>query len=354
MAGWLINNGSDSVVKKKSSSSRPGESDWKIEDSAAFGFRGFPLNRPDDHATEGAMKPDFWTAWSRLASWRLPQRIFCVILSAVVIAVAAAIIHPKSTADPAASPEDRAKEDLSRYEYPSQKEIRWRAHFIRPQDSLERLFGGDWVLVARFNRIDRRHVYPGMTIKVPENIEDIRNYTPMPGFYEPARRHAKYIYLSVPEQWLGAYEYGKLAFSMPAATGIEGHLAPTGLFKSIGYHRKHVSSLYKTAKGDIQYPMDYAILFFIDKENYLYWIHARDLPGRPASHGCIGVFDEAMQKRVYGVPDKPVLQDAKKLYAWTIGEFLFSVDDGTQQPLQDGPPVEIRGDLPKRLSYSLR
>lgn len=354
MAGWLINNGSDSVVKKKSSSSRPGESDWKIEDSAAFGFRGFPLNRPDDHATEGAMKPDFWTAWSRLASWRLPQRIFCVILSAVVIAVAAAIIHPKSTADPAASPEDRAKEDLSRYEYPSQKEIRWKAHFIRPQDSLERLFGGDWVLVARFNRIDRRHVYPGMTIKVPENIEDIRNYTPMPGFYEPARRHAKYIYLSVPEQWLGAYEYGKLAFSMPAATGIEGHLAPTGLFKAIGYHRKHVSSLYKTAKGDIQYPMDYAILFFIDKENYLYWIHARDLPGRPASHGCIGVFDEAMQKRVYGVPDKPVLQDAKKLYAWTIGEFLFSVDDGTQQPLQDGPPVEIRGDLPKRLSYSLR
>ncbi len=51
-----------------------------------------------------------------------------------------------------------------------------------------------------------------------------------------------------------------------------------------------------------------------------YWIHARDLPGRPASHGCVGVFDEAMQHRVYGVPDKPVLDDAKKLYAWTIGE----------------------------------
>jgi len=312
------------------------------------------LNRPDDHATEGAMKPDFWSAWSRLASWSLPQRIICVILSAVVIAVAAAIIHPKSTADPAASPEDRAKEDLSRYEYPSQKPIRWKAHFVRPQDSLERLFGRDWVLVARFNRIDRRHVYPGMTIKVPENIEDIRNYTPMPGFYEPARRHAKYIYLSVPEQWLGAYEYGKLVFSMPAATGIEGHLAPTGLFKAIAYHRKHASSLYKTAKGDIRYPMDYAILFFIDKENYLYWIHARDLPGRPASHGCIGVFDEAMQKRVYGVPDKPVLEDAKKLYVWTIGEDLFAVDDGTQQPLQNGPPIEIVGDLPKRLSYSLR
>ena len=300
------------------------------------------------------MNPDISAAWRRWSSRLLLHQLVCAVLGAVMIAVAAAIIDPKSTADPAASPEDRAKEDLSRYEYPSQKEIRWKAHFVRPQDSLERLFGKDWVPVARFNRIDRRHVYPGMTIKVPENIEDVRNYTPMPVFYEPARRHAKYIYLSVPEQWLGAYEHGKLVFSMPAATGIEGHLAPTGLFKAIGYHRKHASSLYKTAKGDIQYPMDYAILFFIDKENYLYWIHARDLPGRPASHGCIGVFDEAMQKRVYGVPDKPVLEDAKKLYAWTIGEFLFSIDDGAQQPIQNGPPIEITGDLPKRLPYSPR
>ena len=173
---------------------------------------------------------------------------------------------------------------------------------MRPQDSLERLFGKDWVSVARFNRIDRRHTYPGMTIKVPEKMEDIRNYTPLPAVYEPARNHPKYILLNVTEQWLGAYEYGRLVFSMPAATGIEGHLAPTGLFRAEAYHRRHTSSLYKTAKGDAQYPMDYAIRFLIDKEQVSYWIHARDLPGRPASHGCIGVFDEAMQHRVYGVP----------------------------------------------------
>ena len=194
---------------------------------------------------------------------------------------------------------------------------------MRPQDSLERLFGKDWVFVARFNRIDRRHAYPGMTIKVPENMEDIRNYTPLPAVYEPARKHAKYILLNVTEQWLGAYEYGRLVFSMPAATGIEGHLAPTGIFRAEAYHRRHTSSLYKTAKGDAQYPMDYAIRFLIDKEQVSYWIHARDLPGRPASHGCVGVFDEAMQHRVYGVPDKPVLEDAKKLYAWTIGEDAY-------------------------------
>jgi hypothetical protein len=296
---------------------------------------------------------DFSTVLGRLKSGLLPHRILYVMLGVVII-VAAAVVDPKSTADPAASPEDRAQEDLSRYEYPSLEGIRWKAHFVRPQDSMERLFGKDWVLVARFNRIDRRHTYPGMTIKVPENMEEIRNYNPLPVIYEPARKHARYIYLNVTEQWLGAYEYGKLVFSMPAATGIEGHLAPTGLFKAEAYHRRHTSSLYKTAKGNAQYPMDYAIRFLIDKEQVSYWIHARDLPGRPASHGCIGVFDEAMQNRVYGVPDKPVLDDAKKLYAWTIGEVLYAEDDGTQQLLPDGPPIEIVGDLPKRLPRAPR
>jgi len=291
---------------------------------------------------------DFSTVLGRWSSGLLPHRILSVMLGVAIIA-AAAVVAPKSTADPAASPEDRALEDLSRYEYPSMKGIRWKAHFVRPQDSLERLFGRDWVAVARFNRIDRRHVYPGMTIKAPENMEEIRNYTPLPTVYEPARNHARYIYLSVTEQWLGAYEYGNLVFSMPAATGIEGHLAPTGLFKAEAYHRKHISSLYKTAKGNAQYPMDYAIRFLIDEKHVSYWIHARDLPGRPASHGCVGVFDEAMQHRVYGVPDKPVLDDAKKLYAWTIGEVLYAEDNGTERLLPDGPPIEIVGDLPKRL-----
>jgi hypothetical protein len=276
------------------------------------------------------------------------HRIICLILGVVIIFIAL-VYSPRATSGPAASPEDRAREDLSRYEYPSMAKIHWKAHFVMPQENLERLFGKDWIAVARFNRIDRRHTYPGMTIKVPVRMEDIRNYSPLATIYEPARKHAKYILLHVNEQWIGAYEFGRLVFSMPAATGIEGHLTPTGIFRAEAYHRRHTSSLYKTAKGDAQYPMDYAIRFLIDKEQISYWIHARDLPGRPASHGCVGVFDEAMQHRVYGVPDKPVIKDAAKLYGWTIGEVAYALDDGTQQSIIDGPIIEITGELPKYL-----
>lgn len=275
-------------------------------------------------------------------------RLFIVI----VIILAAAVFAPKTTSEPAASPEDKALEDLTRYEYPSMRTIKWRGHFIRPQDTIERLFGDNWIAVARFNRIDRRHVYPGMTIKVPENIEKIKNYTPLPPFHEKAETHPRYILLDITEQWIGAYEYGRLVFSAPAATGTEGHLTPTGLFQITAYHKNHVSSLYKTAQKTQQYPMDYALLFHIDKQNALYWIHARDLPGRPASHGCVGLYDENMQHRTYGVPEKPVLNDAKKLYAWAIGPELFSVDDGSQKPLALTVPLEIIGDLPRRLSRS--
>jgi hypothetical protein len=281
------------------------------------------------------------------------HRIIHLILGISII-FAVVVLDRRDAADPSASPADPAKEDLSRFEYPSLATIKWKPYFVRPQDSLERLFGDDWVFVARFNRIDRRHTYPGMTIRIPSRMEDIRNYCPLPSVYPPALNHAKYIVLSVTEQWIGAYEYGTLVFSMPAATGIEGHLTPTGIFRAEAYHRKHSSSLYKTQKGDTQYPMDYAIRFFIDKEQVSYWIHARDLPGRPASHGCVGVFDEIMQNRVYGVPGQPVLEDAMKLYAWTIGDKAYSEDDGTQKSISDGPIIEITGDPPKYLAKLLR
>ncbi|MBN1546374.1 MAG: hypothetical protein JW902_06920, partial [Syntrophaceae bacterium] len=65
--------------------------------------------------------------------------------------------YPKSVSLPGTLPDDPAREDLGRIVYPSQKAIPWQSHFILPDESLERLFGDQWILVARFNRLDRRH-----------------------------------------------------------------------------------------------------------------------------------------------------------------------------------------------------
>jgi L,D-transpeptidase-like protein len=288
----------------------------------------------------------------RYSRMRLSHKLVLVMLFTALLVAFTVLRAPTMTADPAASPADKAKEDLSRVEYPSLKDIKWNAHFIGPHESLESLFGADWVWVARFNRIDRRHVYPGMTIKVPDQISDIRGYTPLPLRYEPAGRHAKYILVDITEQWLGAYEYGRLAFSAPAATGKTGTETPTGMFLVDARHLSHTSSLYKTANDEEQYPMDNALRFHIDENNVSYWLHARDLPGRPASHGCIGLFDEEMQKRVFDTSQQPVLLDSQKLYEWAVGEAEYGDDYGELDELEDGPVVEVRGTLPRYLDRS--
>jgi len=285
----------------------------------------------------------------RYSRMRLSHKIALVSLLTALLAGFTLLRNPSQTGEPAASPEDRAMEDLSRVEYPSLKNIKWHAHFVQPHQTLESLFGADWVWVARFNRVDRRHVYPGMTIKAPDNISDIRNYTPLPHFYQPAARQGKYILVDITEQWIGAYEGGKLVFSAPAATGKATTETPTGMFRIDARHLTHTSSLYKIQDETEQYPMDNAIRFHIGVDNVSYWIHARDLPGRPASHGCIGLFDEEMQNRVFGTPGKPVLLDSQKLYAWAAGETDYDEDFGELDELEEGPVVEVRGGLPRYL-----
>jgi len=272
-----------------------------------------------------------------------------------LIALVAGIVcyRPAAISEPAANPQDPAQEDLTRVHYLSLDRIPWRPRFIQPQDSMESLYGKDWLTVARFNRIDRRHVYPGMTIKEPVDIESAKEYTPMPSTYFPAKHHDKYILINLTEQWLGAYEFGKLKFSMPVASGMQGYETPVGLFQVDARHRNHTSSLYKTEDQSEQYPMDNAFRFHIGEDNVSYWIHARDLPGRPASHGCVGVSDEFMQNRIYGFPETPVVRDSEKLYEWAVGEEEYEddagnfEDTGDLEELEGGPVVEVIGANPE-------
>jgi len=91
---------------------------------------------------------------------------------------------------------------------------------------------------------------------------------------------------------------------------------------------------------------DYGLRFYVDKSVNgwpSYWIHGRDLPGYPASHGCIGLYDEEMQKEVYQVPKNVILEDAKLLYRWVVGS---NADNGKFHKIEYGPRVLIIGDPP--------
>ncbi len=208
---------------------------------------------------------------------------------------------------------------------------------------MQNLFGERWVDVARFNRIDRRHVTAGMNVKVPSRLDDIAGFTPMPAEYPDALADTKFILVDLSEQFLGAYERGRLVFSSPVAIGEEGHETPAGDFMITAAHRGHQSSLYRIENTEIPYPMNYALRFHVSRDGVGYWIHGRDVTGYPVSHGCIGLYDEEMQREYYGYPSDPVLADAKVLYEWALGP---GADGGDVQILGDGPRVRIVGRAP--------
>jgi hypothetical protein len=249
------------------------------------------------------------------------------------------------TASFLAAPAQGAKKrlNLCSVSHPSDAAVEWTCYRVKEKETPESLFGEHWPYVLRFNRVDRRHVYPGVSLKVPAEPEAVAGFTPLPAILPEAADEAKFILIDQTEQFLGAYEYGHLAFSLPVALGVPKHRTPNGTFRIDAFDRWHVSNMYRIEKTDIPYPMYYGLRFYTTRGGVTYWLHGRDVPGYPVSHGCIGLYDEAMQARFYGHPKKPVLDDARRLYEWVLGE---APDDGRLRRLRDGPRLVIRGQPP--------
>ena len=202
-----------------------------------------------------------------------------------------------------------------RINFPSDSRIEWYCYGVKNEKLLEDLLGPYLEPVLRFNRIDRMHALQGAYIKVPVNFKDIIDFTPMPLKLEQAKNHSHYLLLDLSEQFLGAYEFGELKFSLPIASGRR-NSTPAGIFKVLGRDRWHRSYRYTITGTNIPYPMYWGVKFYVSKKGVAFWIHSRDVPGYPVSHGCVGLYDEEMQLKFYGYPKKPLLLDSKKLYLW--------------------------------------
>jgi len=247
---------------------------------------------------------------------------------------------------------------LCEVNFPGDAPIEWDCLKLTSKDTPERLFGDYWQDVLRFNRMDRRHFYGGMSIKVPRRLEDVTGFTPLPDVFPEAEADDKFILVDQSEMFLGAYEQGRLVHSFPAAVGIEGHRVPNGEFRIDAIHRRHTSNLYTMEEIGRRYPMHYALRFFMDKTvpaTPSYYIHGRDVPGYPASHGCIGLYDEEMQIEYYSAYDRkvygrdyhplkpPLLEGARWLYRWVVGSHA---DSGGWHRIDYGPRVLIIGTPP--------
>ncbi|HET7806704.1 MAG TPA: L,D-transpeptidase [Pseudolabrys sp.] len=85
------------------------------------------------------------------------------------------------------------------------------------------------------------------------------------------------LIISIADQRISLYDDGALIARSAVSTGVKGHPTPVGVFSVISKSKWHRSNIYSGA------PMPYM--------QRITWsgiaLHAGDLPGYPASHGCI-------------------------------------------------------------------
>jgi lipoprotein-anchoring transpeptidase ErfK/SrfK len=115
------------------------------------------------------------------------------------------------------------------------------------------------------------------------------------------------VLVSLPQQKAFVFRDGVLLATAPVSTGRPGHPTPVGTFRILQKQVHHRSNIYSNA------PMPYMQRL----TTYGIALHAGQLPGYPASHGCIRL----------------PWAFAKKLYAMTDSATLVTI---TRQPVRSG------------------
>ena len=190
-----------------------------------------------------------------------------------------------------------------------------------PNDSSLKVFKNKYTIVeqkiiAATNRIDPTRFRTKTKLVVPDTLlSNFIEYSPFPITLNIPDSVTKFILINQRIQLFAAYENGKLAQFGPVSTGRKKKPTPNGLFYT-NYKSKKKRS---TVDGDWIMPWYFNIA---NKDGI--GMHQFLLPGYPASHSCIRMYEE----------------NAKWIYDWA-NQWKISEDGNTI--LKKGTPVFIFG-----------
>jgi hypothetical protein len=140
---------------------------------------------------------------------------------------------------------------------------------------------------------------------IPSTWDEIA-HSPFPASYPVAAGLAKLLVIDQPSQAFAAYELGRLVRWGPVSTGRKSAPTPSGFFQLNWRSRSRVSTI------DDTWLLEWYFNFHDGKGLAL---HKYDLPGLPASHGCVRLLErDAMWMYEWGESGTPL---------WVIGAYAF-------------------------------
>lgn len=161
-------------------------------------------------------------------------------------------------------------------------------HLISTKDSsewLKALPAGDTLqAILVLNRIDRNSLLRLDTLVIPDTIGiGTEIYSPFPKTMNNLSSVHKILFVSYYAQAFGVYENGLLVRWGPVSLGKESTPTPTGLLSTNWKSKRTISTV------DPTWVMDW----YFNLENFQgVSMHQYALPGYPASHACIRLYDE--------------------------------------------------------------
>lgn len=182
---------------------------------------------------------------------------------------------------------------------------------------LESRLGADaFVAMLKINRTDKKHIRAGDSLIIPGASADLMSIGPFPLQLEVARSLPKLVLVSRRVQAFGAYESGRLVRWGPTSTGKKSTPTPAGLY--------HTNWKAKETRSSVN--QSWILPWCFNLDNFAgVSFHKFDLPGYPASHGCVRLLEE----------------DAKWIYNWAEQWTLSKIDHSI---FAYGTPVVIFGD----------
>lgn len=138
-------------------------------------------------------------------------------------------------------------------------------------------------IVLKVNRRDARHLRRGITLMVPETVEDVMIHTPFPAELPEAVNLPKLLLVSLSHQAFAAYEGGRQVRWGPVNTGSRKQPTPPNLYHTNWRSPRRVSTINRSWIMPLYFNIHTAMGLAI---------HQYEMPGSPVSYGCIRMMAE--------------------------------------------------------------
>jgi hypothetical protein len=178
--------------------------------------------------------------------------------------------------------------------------------------------------LLKLNRLDAQHLRAGVMLVIPEKVGELTSLSPFPSRVETVRDIPKLILVSLHVQAFGAYEFGNLVRWGPTSSGKKASPTPAGLY--------HTNWKSKATRSSINNDWLLPWYFNLDNQRGISF-HQYDLPGYPASHGCVRLLEDDAAW-IYGWADQWTLStDRRRVETYGTPAIVFGkYDYGKQAP----------------------